>query len=92
MPSNLRIPRVTLDGFITGVIMASDTPFGPSAAGTPPPHDDDGRLARQPSTGRTGITIGFLVVVLLALLFFFYWRSTGARDESGQRPPPARTA
>lgn len=40
--------------------------------------------------GRTGVAIGILVVTLLALAFYFYWRTTGMRDDSGQRPEPPR--
>jgi hypothetical protein len=40
--------------------------------------------------GRTGVAIGIVIVTLLALAFYFYWRTTGMRDESGQRPPPPR--
>ena len=40
--------------------------------------------------GRTGVAIGILIVTLLALAFYFYWRTTGARDASGQRPTPPR--
>ena len=40
--------------------------------------------------GRTGVAIGILIVTLLALAFYFYWRTTGARDTSGQRPAPPR--
>ncbi|MEJ7812647.1 MAG: hypothetical protein WKG32_19700 [Gemmatimonadaceae bacterium] len=61
-----------------------------------PPRDPVGAegapAERTPSTGRTGVTIGILVVVLAALLFYFYWRSTGALDSSGHRPTaPAAT-
>jgi hypothetical protein len=88
--SNLLTRCVTLDCLIPGVIMQPDTPFGPPRAGPPPPGDTDRPVVGQPSTGRTGITIGFLVIVLLALLFFFYWRSTGVHDATGHRPPPPR--
>ena len=40
--------------------------------------------------GRTGVAIGILIVTLLALAFYFYWRTTGVRDDSGQRPAPPR--
>ena len=71
--------------------MRRDTPPDPSGAQSATPPGADAAAQREPSTGRTGITIGILVVVLLALLFYFFWRSTGARDETGQRPPPVRT-
>ena len=70
--------------------MRRDTPPDRSGARSSTPRGADASAERQPSTGRTGVTIGFLVIVLLALLFYFFWRSTGARDESGQRPPPVR--
>ncbi|HEU4566062.1 MAG TPA: hypothetical protein VFS05_15485 [Gemmatimonadaceae bacterium] len=47
----------------------------------------DHQPRRERSTGRTGITLGILVAVLIALLFFFFWRSTGAREPDGSRPP-----
>lgn len=40
--------------------------------------------------GRTGVAIGILIVTLLALAFYFYWRTTGMRDDSGQRPVPPK--
>ncbi len=40
------------------------------------------------STGRTGITLGLLVLALAALAFYFFWSRTGARTPEGKRPPP----
>jgi hypothetical protein len=52
----------------------------------------DDPVATTPSTGRTGVVIGILIVALLALGFYFYWRGTGARDETGRRPGPPPSA
>lgn len=51
------------------------------------------RDGRRESTGRTGITIGILVVALAALLFYFFWSRTGARTEDRKTPAaPAQLA
>lgn len=56
-----------------------------------PNGDNVSEIETVPATrGRTGVAIGILIVTLLALAFYFYWRTTGMRDDSGQRPEPPR--